>query len=87
MLLSDGEWQGRKARRLNAAVSGIYLLRNGLHHGFDPAGQQTKPLPARITGDLSALDSLLRCSGWRREPDAGDPLLHYLVAEGQRHGA
>lgn len=87
MLLSDGEWQGRKARRLNAAVSGIYLLRNGLHHGFDPAGQQTKPLPARITGDLSALDSLLLRSGWRREPDAGDPLRHYLVAEGQRHGA
>lgn len=87
MLLSDAEWQGRRALRLNPAVSGMYLLKNALHAGFDHAGQQTKPLPARITGDLSALDSLLVRSGWRREPDGGDPLLHYLVAQGLHHGA
>ena len=87
IMLSDAEWQGRRALRLSPAVSGIYLLKQVLHGGFDHAGQQTKPLPARITGDLSALDSLLGRSGWRREPDGGDPLLHYLMAEGPRDGA
>ncbi|OWY74373.1 hypothetical protein [Pantoea sp. AMG 501] len=60
----------------------MYLLKPALHVGFYHAGQLTKPLPARITGDLSALDILLRRSGWRREPDGGDPLLYYLMAEG-----
>lgn len=85
MLLADCEWQGRKARRLNPSVSGLYLVKNALHAGFDHAGQQTKLLPARITGDLSALDSLLQRSGWRREPDDASPLLHYLRAEGFQH--
>ncbi|QAB32605.1 DUF2913 family protein (plasmid) [Pantoea ananatis] len=68
MLLSDGEWQGRKARRLNAAVTGIYLLRNGLHRGFDPAGQQTKPLPARAGQPAAALG--LAAGTGRRRPAA-----------------
>jgi len=80
-LLDEGQWQGRKALRLNPSVSGLYLHKNSLHAGFDPAGLQTAALPVRITGDLNALDSLLQRSGWRREPDGSAPLLYYLVAQ------
>lgn len=75
-LPDEGQWQGRKALRLNPSVSGLYLHKDSLNAGFNPAGLQTAPLPARITGDLDALDSLLQRSGWRREPAGCDPLLY-----------
>ncbi|WP_323169462.1 hypothetical protein [Pantoea agglomerans] len=81
MLLDEGQWQSRKALRLNPSVSGLYLHKDSLHAGFDPACLQTAALPVRITGDLNALDSLLQRSGWRRETDGSDPLLYYLVAQ------
>lgn len=84
-LLDEGQWQGRKALRLNPSVSGLYLHKDSLHAGFNPAGLQTAPLPARITGDLSALDSLLQRSGWRREPAGSDPLLYYLMTQTVQH--
>ncbi|QZY97830.1 DUF2913 family protein [Pantoea dispersa] len=83
--LSDSEWHGRKALHLNPGVWGLYVNLTGLEQGFDEGGRQTRPLPARITGDLAALDKLLSRSGWRREPAAGaDPLLHHLLAEDAR---
>jgi hypothetical protein len=83
MVLADSEWSGRRQLRLSPAVSGIYLNRNGLDSGFDDHGQQRIALPARITGELPALDALLNRSGWRRvEAESGDPLLYHLLAEG-----
>lgn len=63
MVLADSEWSGRRELRLSPAVSGIYLNRNGRDSGFDERGQQRLALPARITGELPALDTLLNRSG------------------------
>lgn len=80
MVLSESEWSGRRALKLNPSVSGLYLNKNALDAGFDEHGGQRCPLPARITGNIVALDRLLQRAGWRREPAGNDPLLHHLLA-------
>lgn len=81
-VLTGSEWGGRRQVRLSPSVSGLYLSRSALDAGFDEHGQQRLPLPARITGDLSALDTLLIRAGWRRVPVPGeDALLHHLLVE------
>lgn len=81
-VLAESEWSGRRQLRLSPSVSGIYLNRSGLDSGFDEYGRQRTPLPARITGELPALDKLLQRSGWRSEPAGGpDALLYHLLAE------
>ena len=83
MVLAESEWSGRRQLRLSPSVSGIYLNRHALDVGFDEHGRQRIPLPARITGELSALDKLLQRSGWRREAARGaDEHLHHLLADG-----
>ncbi|WP_437616276.1 DUF2913 family protein [Erwinia sp. V71] len=82
-VLSDSEWSGRRQRRPEPSVAAVYLSRSALDGGFDKHGRQRISLPARIGGNLAALDSLLSGTGWRREPAAGeDPMLHHLLAEG-----
>lgn len=87
MVLSEREWSGRRALKLNPSVSGLYLNKNALDAGFDEHGGQRCPLPARITGNTAALDRLLQRAGWRREPAGNDPLLHHLLAVEVSHGA
>ncbi|MCE2003841.1 DUF2913 family protein [Enterobacter asburiae] len=71
---------GRRQRRLSPSVSGVYLRRSALETGLDEHGRQRSPLPARITGDLGALDNLLQRSGWPREAaDGQDHQLHTLI--------
>ncbi|WP_276308760.1 DUF2913 family protein [Pantoea rodasii] len=83
MVLAESEWGGRRQLRLSPSVSGIYLNRQALDAGFDEHGRQRIPLPARITGELPALDKLLQRSGWRREAARGaDDHLHHLLADG-----
>ncbi|MBK0004294.1 DUF2913 family protein [Erwinia sp. S38] len=80
-VLSVSEWSGRNRVRLNPCVSGMYLNKAALDNGFDETGTQRSPLPVRITGNLAGLDELLKQSGWRREPVAGDDAqLHHLLA-------
>lgn len=39
-------------------------------------------LPARMTGELPTLDTLLNRSGWHRmKAESGDPILYHLLAE------
>jgi len=59
MVLAESEWSGRRQLRLSPSVSGINLNRHALDAGFDEHGRQLIPLPARITGELPALDKLL----------------------------
>ena len=66
MVLSEAQWSGRNRTRLNPAVSGIYINRAALDSGFDDGGKQRYPLPARISGNLTGLDVLLKRSGWCR---------------------
>ena len=85
MVLAESEWSGRRQLRLSPSVSGIYLNRHALDVGFDEHGRQRIPLPARITGELPALDKLLQRSGWRREAaGSADEHLHLLLADGFR---
>jgi hypothetical protein len=85
MVLAESEWRGRRQLRLSPSVSGIYLNRHALDAGFDEHGRQRIPLPARITGELPALDKLLQRSGWRREAaGSADEHLHLLLADGFR---
>ncbi|KHJ69225.1 hypothetical protein QU24_04680 [Pantoea rodasii] len=85
MVLAESEWSGRRQLRLSPSVSGIYLNRHALDAGFDEHGRQRIPLPARITGELPALDKLLQRSGWRREAArSADEHLHLLLADGFR---
>ncbi|WP_236699804.1 DUF2913 family protein, partial [Type-E symbiont of Plautia stali] len=85
MVLAESEWRGRRQLRLSPSVSGIYLNRHALDAGFDEHGRQRIPLPARITGELPALDKLLQRSGWRREAARSeDEHLHLLLADGFR---
>lgn len=82
MLLSESEWNGRRQLQLSTSVPGIYVNRRVLDNGFSELGQQKRPLPVRITGELSVIDTLLLRSGWRREPVVGpDPLLYQLISE------
>ncbi|KJV49591.1 hypothetical protein VH86_04840 [Pantoea sp. BL1] len=82
MVLAGREWCGRHQLRLSPTVSGVYLCRSALDKGFDEHGRQTAPLSARLTGELPALDAILKRSGWRRVPVPGnDALLHHLRAE------
>ncbi|ORM63991.1 hypothetical protein PRCB_17680 [Pantoea rodasii] len=81
MVLAGSEWCGRRQLRLSSSVSGVYLCRSALDNGFNENGQQIIPLSARLTGDLPALDAILKRSGWRRVPVKGeDALLHQLLA-------
>lgn len=81
MVLSESEWSGRNSIKLSPTVSGVYLNRAALKNGFDGEGEQRFPLPARITGNLTGLDVLLKRSGWCREPVNGDDtMLHHLLA-------
>ena len=86
-VLTQSEWSGRRQLRLSLTVSGVYICRSTLDKGFDEHGRQTAPLSARLTGELPALDAILKRSGWRRVPVPGDDaLLHHLLAE-DFHGA
>ncbi|EDQ0843025.1 DUF2913 family protein [Salmonella enterica subsp. enterica serovar Braenderup str. CFSAN001755] len=63
-LLSDREWNGRYALKLNMNVSGIYILKSGLQNSFNEDGTQISPVPVKIYGDIDALNATLSQCGW-----------------------
>ena len=67
-LMSDREWTGRHAVKLNDGVNGIYALRSGLDAGFDADGRALFPLKVRMTGNVEAAVTLFQQCGWRTEP-------------------
>ncbi|KGT88765.1 hypothetical protein NG99_21025 [Erwinia typographi] len=79
-VLSESEWSGRRALKISPAVAGIYLKKSALENGFSLEGVQISPLPVRINGNLSALDTLLERAGWYRVSVPDEPQLHYLRA-------
>lgn len=80
-VLTESEWEGRHAVKLSPKVLGVFLRKNDLETGFDEQGSLVKPLAARITAELSAVDTLLSRAGWKRKADVGDPLLHHLITD------
>ncbi|MDF7629908.1 DUF2913 family protein [Erwiniaceae bacterium L1_55_4] len=86
-VLTESEWEGRRAVKLSPKVPGVYLRKNDLETGFDDNGRQISPLAVRITADLPAVDALLNRAGWQRIAETKDPLLHHLISGNQGEGA
>lgn len=81
-LLSDTEWSGRRAIRLNEEVNGVYLLKSSLDAAFDDDGCQFAPLQARLTGCVSGISQLLLRCGWKALAQDDTPHLFVLMATG-----
>jgi len=80
-ILTESDWEGRQAVKMNPKIPAVFLRKSDLETGFDEQGSLVKPLAARITAELSAVDALLSRSGWKRKADVGDPLLHHLITD------
>ncbi|MGJ3290527.1 DUF2913 family protein [Klebsiella sp. PL-2018] len=63
-LMSDREWTGRYAVKLNAGVNGIFALRSSIDNGFEGNGRVRYPLAVRITGNIDAVTELFATCGW-----------------------
>ncbi|QXD01249.1 DUF2913 family protein [Klebsiella sp. PL-2018] len=63
-LLTDREWTGRYAVKLNAGINGIYALRSSIDNGFDTNGKLLAPLKVRITGNVDGINELFESCGW-----------------------
>lgn len=83
-VLTESEWEGRRAVKLSPKVPGVFLRKNDLETGFDDNGRQISPLAVRITADLPAVDALLNRAGWQRIAETKDPLLHHLISGNHR---
>lgn len=79
-VLTESEWEGRRAVKLSPKVPGVFLRKNDLETGFDDDGLQISPLAVRITADLPAVDALLKRAGWQRIAETNNPLLHHLIS-------
>nr|WP_310615694.1 DUF2913 family protein [Pantoea cypripedii] len=78
--LNDREWIGRNAVILNSDTNGIYFLRSSLEVSFDDNGMQTSPLIAKLTGNISNLETVFNRCGWHTEAysDTQIPFLYEL---------
>jgi hypothetical protein len=79
-VLTESEWEGRRAVKLSPKVPGVFLRKNDLETGFDDDGLQISHLAVRITADLPAVDALLKRAGWQRIAETNNPLLHHLIS-------
>jgi hypothetical protein len=77
-VLTETEWEGRLATKLNPNIPGLYIRKADLAAGFNEDGYQTKPLEVRITAELGAVDALLSRAGWKRTSEETEPFLHKL---------
>jgi len=82
-LLSDGEWSGRRAIKLNPGLNGIYVSQTSLNTAFDSDGNQVNPLMARLTGSVTGLEQLFNRCKWQFAKEHNDELKHLfsLTAE------
>ncbi|PNC11579.1 hypothetical protein CK477_12080 [Enterobacter cloacae] len=67
--LSDREWAGRHRIQTSASVNSICLLKSALDIAFNEEGKQILPVPARISGQVEALNELLKSCGWIALPE------------------
>lgn len=84
LVLSDRDWSGRNRIQPSASVKSICLLKSALDIAFSEDGKQILPVPARISGQVEALNGLLKICGWIALSD-GDVSLpnQYLLMAGQ----
>jgi hypothetical protein len=82
-VLTESEWEGRHATKLNPNIPGVFIRKTDLETGFGNDGCFTKPLAVRMTANPAAVDALLVRAGWQRIADTTDPLLHHLMTSNQ----
>ncbi|EOZ1521579.1 DUF2913 family protein [Enterobacter hormaechei] len=84
-VLSDIDWSGRHRLQQSASVNSISILRSALDIAFNEDGKQLLPLPARISGQVEALNELLKSCGWQVQPGKDAFLPHqFMLMAGQR---
>lgn len=82
LVLSDRDWSGRHRFQTSASVNSISLMKSALDIAFNEEGKQILPVPARISGQVEALNELLKSCGWVAVPegDASLPQQFTLMA-------
>jgi hypothetical protein len=68
-VLSDRDWSGRHRIQTSESVNSICLLKSALDIAFNDEGKQILPVPARISGQVEALNELLKSCGWIALPE------------------
>lgn len=83
-VLSDRDWSGRHRIQPSASVNSICLLKSALDIAFTQDGEQILPVPARISGQVEALNELLKSCGWIALPEGDVSLSHqYSLIAGE----
>lgn len=83
-VLSDRDWSDRRRIQTSASVNSICLLKSALDIAFNEEGKQILPVPARISGQIEALNELLKSCGWIALPEGDTSLPHqYSLMAGQ----
>ncbi|UNC52661.1 DUF2913 family protein [Enterobacter huaxiensis] len=87
-VLSDRDWSGRHRIQTSASVNSICLLKSAMDIAFNEEGKQILPVPARISGQIEALNELLKSFGWiaLSEVDGSLPHQYTLMARQEAHG-
>lgn len=78
-VLSDRDWRGRHRIQTPASVNSICLLKSALDIVFNQDGEQVLPIPARISGQVEALNELLKSCGWTAVPEVNASLPHQFT--------
>lgn len=82
-ILSDREWTGRHAVKMNPAVNEILLSDSSLEAAFNEVdNQQERPVLAKISGNITGIQQLLKRCGWEllSSPDAENLSVFLLTA-------
>ncbi|HBI6868973.1 TPA: DUF2913 family protein [Enterobacter cancerogenus] len=83
-VLSNRDWSGRHRIQPSASVNSICLLKSALDIAFTQDGEQILPVPARISGQVEALNELLKSCGWIALPEGDVSLSHqYSLIAGE----
>ncbi|MDO6168640.1 DUF2913 family protein [Enterobacter hormaechei] len=78
-VLSDRDWSGRHRIQTSESVNSICLLKSALDIAFNDEGKQILPVPARISGQVEALNELLKSCGWIALPEGDACLPHQFT--------
>lgn len=77
--LSDRDWTGLHRIQTSASVNSICLLKSALDIAFNEEGKQILPVPARISGQVEALNELLKSCGWIALPEGDASVPHQFM--------
>ncbi|MFJ5984056.1 DUF2913 family protein [Enterobacter cancerogenus] len=77
--LSDTDWTGRHRIQISESVNSICLLKSALDIAFNDEGKQILLVPARISGQIEALNELLKSCGWIALPEKDACLPHQFT--------